>query len=215
MQIIKMFFYFIFTLLFPIINSLNITNCPNSITSAFKVEDNIYIFENQKVWKHNGDEIIDGPYNIKELFFPSPAAINCSVTSSNNIIYLFNYKKVYAYKETNNKFNLIENYPINLQPLIIPYPIKCFPLNNGSLMIGSGTLSYTYDPDRNMPHMSGNFYEQFPNLPQKFISGYPEDEEYNNYIFLDKLNASKYSLIEAEITSEEIQIKNYLNCKTN
>ncbi|KAF7637309.1 hypothetical protein Mgra_00003277 [Meloidogyne graminicola] len=199
--------------------------CPNSITSVFKVDKTIYIFEYQNVWKHDGNKIINGPYKIKNLFSPAPEAVNCSCTSSKNIIYLFYYDKVYAYNFT-NKFNLIDGYPIDLQLTIVPYPIKCFPLNNGTLMIGNrfrnikeyvtvdirGPLSYTYDPERNMPHMSGDFYEQFPNLPQKFISGYPEDNNYNNYIFLDKLNASKYSLNDAKIISKEINIKNYLNC---
>uniref|UniRef100_A0A1I8AYG6 DUF3298 domain-containing protein n=1 Tax=Meloidogyne hapla TaxID=6305 RepID=A0A1I8AYG6_MELHA len=125
-------------------------------------------------------------------------------------------KKVYAYvcEHKTGKFNLLDNYPIDLQAMIIPFPIQCFPLNNGSLMIGSGTASYTYYPEENIPHMSGDFYEQFPNLPGKFVSGFPADKDYNNYIFLDKLNASKYSLIDAKL-SEEKEIKDFLNCKVN
>ncbi|CAK5039151.1 unnamed protein product [Meloidogyne enterolobii] len=77
-----------------------------------------------------------------DSLFPNVPGVNTSCTSSKDVIYLFYMKKVYAYvcEHTTGKFNLLDKHPIELQPMIIPFPIKCFPLNNGSLMIGSVSI---------------------------------------------------------------------------
>uniref|UniRef100_A0A914N7J8 Uncharacterized protein n=2 Tax=Meloidogyne incognita TaxID=6306 RepID=A0A914N7J8_MELIC len=205
---------FIFACLIPDINTGKITSCPTKITSALKVKQVVYLFENKNVWKHDGKRIYAGPLKLNDIF-PNVPGVNTSCTSSKDVIYLFYMKKVYAYvcEHKTGKFNLLDKHPIELQPMIIPFPIKCFPLNNGSLMIGSGTASYTYYPEENVPHMSGDFYEQFPGLPAEFISGFPIDNNYNNYLFLDKLNASKYSFNDFKL--EATDLKNYLNCKVS